>query len=67
MMNILPEHKLLISDVRQNGSGPQLMASSLRLWSFRVTGSFEGRLLLARQREKVATPDGRERRGCRIF
>jgi hypothetical protein len=22
MMNILPEHKLLISDVRQNGSGP---------------------------------------------
>jgi hypothetical protein len=21
-MNILPEHKLLISDVRQNGSGP---------------------------------------------
>jgi len=24
MMNILPEHKLLISDVRQNGSGPLL-------------------------------------------
>jgi hypothetical protein len=23
MMNILPEHKLLISDVRQNGSGPK--------------------------------------------
>ncbi|MDX3005088.1 hypothetical protein PWY87_25660, partial [Kribbella solani] len=22
MMNILPEHKLLISDVRQNGAGP---------------------------------------------
>jgi hypothetical protein len=23
MMNILPEHKLLISDVRKNGSAPQ--------------------------------------------
>jgi hypothetical protein len=25
-MNILPEHKLLISDVRQNGSGPDTVA-----------------------------------------
>ena len=25
-MNILPEHKLLISDVRQNGSGPACVA-----------------------------------------
>jgi urea transporter len=27
MMNILPEHKLLISDVRQNGSGPIVSGS----------------------------------------
>ena len=29
-MNILPEHKLLISDVRQNGSGPVSVAVDRR-------------------------------------
>jgi hypothetical protein len=37
MMNILPEHKLLIPDVRQNGPGPAFMAHFGTRETFRLS------------------------------